>query len=87
MVLSNKYAINKRNYAISPNFTICVPTIPKAISSSEKECTPHSFTPPYRWGERVYPHSFSSPYRWGERVYYTLYQTICTRRSVPDALY
>jgi len=51
------------------------------------KCTSHSFSPPYRWGERVYctlfpfstveiwkctPHPFSPPYRWGERVYYTL---------------
>jgi len=35
-------------------FTICMPTIAKAILSSEKECTPHSFSPPYRWEGRVY---------------------------------
>jgi len=52
-----------------------VPTISKAIAipSSEKKCAPHSFTPPYRWGERVYPPLFSPPYRWEERVYYTLF--------------
>ena len=58
-------------------------------SRQKKQCTPHYFFPPYRWGERVYPplyfphltdgekqctpHYFSPPYRWGERVNYTLF--------------
>ena len=48
-------------------------------SRQKKQCTPHSFSPPYRWGETVYPslffptlqmgrksglHSFSPSIRW-----------------------
>jgi len=52
-------------------FTICVPTIAKAILSSEKECTPALF-PHHTDGEKeCTPHCFSPPYRWRERVYCT----------------
>ena len=48
-------------------FTICVPTIAKTILSSEKECTPHCFTPLYRWGERVYPPLFDPTIQMGRK--------------------
>ena len=55
------------------------PTLFPHLTDGEKQCTPHSFSPPYRWGKTVYPplffptlqmgrksglHSFSPSVRW-----------------------
>ena len=55
-----------------------------------KQCTPHSFSPPYSWGERVNPTLFSPSYSWGERVHPPLFFPIVIRwekKSVPPILF
>ena len=42
------------------------PTLFPHLTDGEKECTPHSFSPPYRWGERVYPSLFSPTLQMGK---------------------
>ena len=44
------------------------------LTDGEKECTPHSFSPPYGWGERVYPPLFFPTLQMG-------------RKSVPPTLF
>ena len=44
------------------------------LTDGEKECTPHCFSPPYGWGERVYPPLFSPTLQMG-------------RNSVPSTVF
>ena len=37
------------------------------LTDGEKECTPHSFSPPYRWGKTVYPPLFFPTLRMGRK--------------------
>jgi len=46
-----------------------LPTVLLHLTDGEKECTAHYFTPPYRWGERVYLPLFYPTVQWGDRVY------------------
>ena len=50
------------------------PTLFPHHTDGEKQCTPHSFFPPYRWGKTVYPPLFSPTLQMG-------------RKSVPPTLF
>ena len=60
------------------------------LTDGEKEWTPHSFSPPYRWGRKSELHSFSPSVWWKfESVLYTLFPH-CNKmgkKSVPPTLF
>ena len=43
------------------------PTLFPHLTDGEKECTPHSFPPPYRWGKTVYPSLFFPTLQMGRK--------------------
>jgi len=55
------------------------PTVSPHRTDGEKECTPHCFTPPYRWGARVYYTLFPLQYGGNPIMYPTLFFTIVIR--------
>ena len=46
---------------------VFLPTVLLHRTDGEKECAPHSFSPPYRWGERVSPPLFHPTVQMGRK--------------------
>ena len=55
------------------------PTLFPHLTDGEKQCTPHSFSPPYRWGERVDYTLFLLQYGGNLKVYPPLFFPIVIR--------
>ena len=55
------------------------PTLFPHLTDEEKQCTPHSFSPPYRWGERVDYTLFPLQYGGNLKVYPSLFFPIVIR--------